>query len=109
MSLCPERVDGDIDMEPLDESHHVVALVKRSAYTLVLAVPRTLPLTLGAALASCRIRTTDRRQTGHMALSLTELADFCKDLHQLMEYLLQECENGGGPLRPHEEKGRHLP
>ena len=28
MSLCPERVDGDMDMKPLDESHHVVALVR---------------------------------------------------------------------------------
>jgi hypothetical protein len=109
MSLCPERIDGDIDREPLDESHHVVYLVKRPAYTLVLAVPKTLPLPRGAALASCRIRATDRRQTGHMALGLTELSDFCKDLHQLMEYWLQECEKGGGPLRPHEEKGHHLP
>ena len=83
----------------------MVYLVKRPAYTLSLAVPRTLPLPLGAALASCQIRATDRRQTGHMALGLTELADFCQDLHQLMEYLLQECEKGGGPLRPHEEKG----
>jgi hypothetical protein len=38
-----------------------------------------------------------------------QLADFCTDLHQLMGYWLQEYEKGGGPLRPHEEKGRHLP
>ena len=44
MSLFPERIDGDIDREPLDESHHVVYLVKRPAYTLILAVPKTLPL-----------------------------------------------------------------
>jgi hypothetical protein len=104
MSLGPERVEGDIDKEPLDESHHVAYLVKRPAYTLILAVPRTLPLTLGAALVSCRIYATDRRQTGHMALDLTELTDFCKDLHQLMEYLLQECERGGGPLRPYSDR-----
>jgi hypothetical protein len=85
MSLFPERVDGDIDREPLDESYDVVYLVKRPAYTLVLAVPRTLPSPRDAALASCRIRVTDRRQTCHMALGLTELADFCKDLHQLIE------------------------
>ena len=109
MFLFPEHVDGDIDREPLDESHHVVALIKRPAYTLVLTVPRTLLPLGGAALASCRICATYRRQTGHKALSLIELANFCEDLRQLMEYWLQECGKGSGPLRPHEEKSRHLP
>jgi hypothetical protein len=98
MSLRPEHVGGDIDREPLDENYHVVACIKRPAYTLVLSVPRTFPPPLVAALASCRICATDKRQTGPMTLSLTELADFCTDLHQLMNYWLQEYEKGGGPL-----------
>jgi hypothetical protein len=98
MSLFPERPDGDINWESLEDSHHVVYLVKRPTYTFVLAVPRTLPPTLGAALASFRIRATDTRHTCDIALGLSELADLYKDLHQLMEYMRQEREKRCGQL-----------
>jgi hypothetical protein len=98
MSLFPEHSDGDINREPLDDSHHVVYLVKRPTYTFVLTVPKTLPPTLGAALASFRIRPTDTRHTCGIALGLSELVDLYKDLHQLTEYLLQEREKRFGQL-----------
>jgi hypothetical protein len=90
--------DGDIDWEHLEDNHQVVYLVKRPAHTFVLAMPRALPPLLGAALASFRIRPTDTRQTCDIALGLSELAALCKDLHQLMEYRLQEREKRGGQL-----------
>jgi hypothetical protein len=98
MSLFPERPDGDIDWERLEDSHHVVYLVKRPAYTFVLAKPRALPPVLGAALVSFLIRPTDTRQTCCIALSLSELSALCKDLHQLMEYMLQERAKRRGQL-----------
>jgi hypothetical protein len=73
-----------------------VYLVKRPAYTFILAVLRTLPPTLGAALASFRIRLTDKGQISDIALSLTELTALYKDLSQLMEYMLQEREKRCG-------------
>jgi hypothetical protein len=100
MSLLPERPDGDIDWKHLEDSHHVVYLVKRPAYTFVLAVPRALPLLSGAALAIFRMRPTAMCPTGDIALNLSELADLCKDLHQLEEYMLQEQEKCGGQPRP---------
>ena len=98
MSLFSERSDGDINREPLDDSHHVVYLVKRPTYTFVLTVPKTLPPTLGTALAPFRIRPTDTRHTCGVALGLSDLVDLYKDLHQLMEYLLQEREKRFGQL-----------
>lgn len=92
MSLLPECHDSDIDWKHLEDNHHVVYLVKRPAYIFVLAVPRALPPMLGAAPASFRIRLTETCQTGDIALGLSELADLYKDLHQLMEYMLQEQE-----------------
>jgi hypothetical protein len=100
MSPLPERPDGAIDWEHLEDSHHIAYLVKRPAYTFILAVPKTLPRTLGAALASFRIRPTDARQTRDIALGMSELADLYKDLQQLMEYMLQEREKRCGQLRP---------
>jgi hypothetical protein len=100
MSLLPERPDGDIDWKHLEDNYHVVYLVKRPAYTFVLAVPRALPPTLGPALAFFRIRPTETCQTGDIALGLRELSDLHRDLHQLMEYMLQEQEKCGGQLRP---------
>jgi hypothetical protein len=98
MSLFCERPDGDIDREHLEESHHVVYLVKRPAYAFVFALPRILPLTLGAELALFRIRFTDMRQTCDIALDPGELEDLYKDLHLLMEYMRQEREKRGGEL-----------
>jgi hypothetical protein len=37
MSLFPGRPDGDIDWEPLEDSHHIVYPVKHPAYTFVFA------------------------------------------------------------------------
>jgi hypothetical protein len=98
MSLFPKRPDGEIDWEYLKDSHYVAYLVKRPAYTFVLAMPRTLPPTLDATLPSFRIRSTDTRQTGDIALGMSELADLFEDLHQLMEYMRQERENRCGQL-----------
>ena len=96
MSLFCERLDGDIDWEHLDDSHHVVYLVKRPAYAFVFVVPRVLPLTLGAEAAFFRIHFTDTRQTCDIAFGLVELEDLYKDLHLLMEYMRQEREKGRG-------------
>jgi hypothetical protein len=98
MSLFCERADDDIDWEHLEESHHVVYLVKRPAYAFVFAVPRIPPLTLGAEPTFFRIRFTDTRQTCDIALGLGELEDLYKDLHLLMEYMRQEREKGRGRL-----------
>jgi hypothetical protein len=92
MCLFPERADSDIDWKHLEDNHHVVYLVKRQAYIFALAVPRALPPMLGAAPPSIRICLTGTCQTGYIALGLSELADLYKDLHQLMEYMLQEQE-----------------
>ncbi len=97
MFRLPEPPDGDIDGKHLEENHHVVYLVKRPAYTFALAVPRALPPRLGAALASFRIRPRGT-PPGDIALDLSELADLCIDLHQLLEYMLQEQEKCGGQL-----------
>jgi hypothetical protein len=98
MPRLPEPPDGDIDGRHLEENHHVVYLVKRPAYTFVLAVPRALPPSLGVALASFRIRPRGTCQAGDIALGLGQLADLYKDLRQLMEYMLQEQEKCGGQL-----------
>jgi hypothetical protein len=112
MPHLPESPDGNIDRKHVgdnhhvDDYHHVVYLVKRPAYTFALAVPSALPPGLGAALASFRMRPRGMCQTGDIALGLSELADLCIDLHQLLEYMLQERARSGGRLRPHGPKGR---
>jgi hypothetical protein len=58
----------------------------------------THPRTLGAALASFRIRPTDAGQTRDIVLGLSELANLYEDLQQLMEYMLQEREKRCGPV-----------
>jgi hypothetical protein len=98
MSLFRERPDGDIDWQHVEDSHHVVYLVKRPAYAFVFAAPRILPLTLGAELAFFRIRFMDTPQTCDIALGLGELKDLYKDLHLLMEYMRQEREKRRGQL-----------
>ena len=96
MSSFLERPHGGMDWEHLEDSHHVVYLVKRPAYALVLAMPRTPPATSGEAQASCRLRLMDTRQTCDIALGLSQLVNLYEDLHQLLEYMLQEREKRCG-------------
>jgi hypothetical protein len=98
MSLFGECPDCDFAWEHLEDSHHLVYLVKRPAYAFIYAVPRLLPPTLGAELALFRIRFRDTRQTCDTILGLSELEDLYKDLHLLMEYMRQEREKRGGEL-----------
>jgi hypothetical protein len=98
MSLFCEPPHGDVDWEHLEDSHHVVYLVKRPAYAFVFAVPRIPPPTLGAELAFFRIRFMDTPQPCDIALGLSELEGLYKDLHLLMEYMRQEREKRCGEL-----------
>jgi hypothetical protein len=106
MPHLPESPNGNVGRKHIEDNHHVVYLVKRPAYSFFLAVPRALPSRSGAALASFRMRPRGACQTGEIALGLSELADLCIDLHQLLEYMLQEQERCGGQRRPNGSKGR---
>src|ERR687888_342123 len=92
MSLFRERPDGDIYWEHLEDSHHVVYLVKRPAYAFVFALPRIPSPTLGAELAFFWIRLMETHQRCDIALGLGELEDLYNDLHLLMDYMRQERE-----------------
>jgi hypothetical protein len=98
MSCFPEHPDGDIDREPLEDSHHVVYLVKRRAYAFAFAVPRTPLTTLGAERAFFQMHFTDACRACDIALGLHDLEDLYESLLRLMEYMRQEREKHSGQL-----------
>jgi hypothetical protein len=93
MSLSPEHPQNDVDWERIEQTHHVVYLVKRAAYEFEFRVPKTRVGFLGAARAFFHVRfKKETRQPQSFVLSLEELEDFYDGLSGLMEYLRYERE-----------------
>lgn len=90
MSGSTKHPGGDVDWAHIEETHHVVYLVKRKAYGFVFAVPKTPPTFLGPVRAFFRVCFNDARQPHGFVLSPEELEDFYAGLTRLQEYLGDE-------------------
>lgn len=87
MSSSPDNLDGVPRKQPCEDTRVVVYLVKRSSYTLTIAVPQLSTTRLSWEQAGFQAQFKSQGQLWSCKLGPPELEMLYEDLQMLIEYL----------------------
>jgi hypothetical protein len=90
MTLSPENVDTEFDLDRLRETHEIMYVVKRPAYEFCFAVPRNQANRVGEEGPLLHVRFKDQAQMPGLVLEIGQMEDFFEGLSRLMEYVRAE-------------------
>jgi hypothetical protein len=90
MSLSPTPANISYAPQINQDAYHVVWLVKRQAYELVFATPRSRHPVSQAGQPRIHVRFKAQRRSEAFAFQVEDLNHFCEDLLCMMEYVQSE-------------------